>query len=171
LGWKIVRLQEALELVTPDLRRQGRAHAKDKDECDYEYELPVPGCVLVKETRSSFITTFITPRNSSDGSAANDSGVLLDSPSLTGPLRVRNWRAGDRFWPAHTKSPKKIKELLQGRAAGQAERKLWPVIVSGDVIVWVRGFPAPAKFQAKPGREAVLIEERKLEDSGSDIQR
>jgi tRNA(Ile)-lysidine synthase len=164
LGWKIVRSQEALELVTPDLRRQGGIHAED--EYDYEYELPVPGCVAVKETRSSFVTSRIF----SDGRAADDSGVLLDAACLTAPLRVRNWQAGDRFWPAHTKSPKKIKELLPGRAAGQAERKLWPVILSGDVIVWVRGFPAPAKFQAKPGREAVLIEERKLADGHSEVR-
>jgi tRNA(Ile)-lysidine synthetase-like protein len=161
LGWKIVRSQETLELVTPDLRRQGLAQSED----DYEYELPVPGCVVVKETRSSFITTKI----SSDASTADDE-VLLDAASLTETLTVRNWRAGDRFWPAHTKSPKKIKELLQGRAAGQAERKLWPVIVSGDVIVWVRGFPATAKFQAKPGKEAVLIEETKLADGGGDVR-
>jgi tRNA(Ile)-lysidine synthetase-like protein len=82
--------------------------------------------------------------------------------SLSGKLKIRNWRAGDRFWPAHTKGPKKIKELLQGRTRTQLERKLWPVILSGEVIVWVRGFPAPARFQAKPGREAVLIKERGL---------
>jgi tRNA(Ile)-lysidine synthetase-like protein len=168
LGWKVIRSQEALELVTPDLRRQGRAHAKSEDE--YEYELPVPGCVVVKETQSSFITTFTTARISPGASLADDWGVLLDAASLTETLKVRNWRAGDRFWPAHTKSPKKIKELLQGRAAGQAERKLWPVIVSGDVIVWVRGFPAPAKFQAKPGKEAVLIEETTLADGGGDVR-
>ncbi len=28
---------------------------------------------------------------------------------------VRNWRSGERFWPLHTKEPKKIKELLQDR--------------------------------------------------------
>jgi tRNA(Ile)-lysidine synthase len=73
---------------------------------------------------------------------------------------VRNWRPGDRFWPAHTKSPKKIKELLQERHVAQPERRLWPVVVSGEEIVWMRGFPSPAKLQAKPGREAILILEK-----------
>jgi tRNA(Ile)-lysidine synthase len=72
-------------------------------------------------------------------------------------LVVRNWRPGDRFWPAHTKAPKKVKELLQERHATGTERRLWPVAVSGDEIVWIRGFPVPAKLLAKAGQEAVLI--------------
>ena len=76
-----------------------------------------------------------------DGQAGYNPDHLLDADSLPGPLRVRNWRPGDRFWPAHTKSPKKIKELLQERHVAQPERRLWPVVVSGDEIVWVRGFP------------------------------
>jgi len=85
---------------------------------------------------------------------------------LPGTLRVRNWHPGDRFWPAHTKSPKKVKELLQERHVPQAERGLWPVIVKedagGEEIVWVRGFRLPAKLRAKPGREAILILEKAL---------
>jgi len=85
---------------------------------------------------------------------------LLDEESLPGPLKVRNWRAGDRFWPAHTKSPKKVKELLQERHVAQPDRALWPVIVSGDEIVWARGFETHAKYRGKPGHDAVLVAER-----------
>jgi len=73
---------------------------------------------------------------------------------------VRNWRPGDRFWPAHTKCPKKIKELLQTHHITLEERKLWPVVVSGEEIVWVRGFPAARRFLPKGNaREAMLIRE------------
>jgi tRNA(Ile)-lysidine synthetase-like protein len=78
---------------------------------------------------------------------------------LPGRLVVRNWRAGDRFWPAHTKSPKKVKELLQERHVQQSERKLWPVALSGDEIMWMRGFPVPARWLAKAGQKAVMIRE------------
>jgi len=37
-------------------------------------------------------------------------------------------------------------------------------VVSGDEIVWVRGFSSPAKLRAKPGRDAVLIAEKQLAD-------
>jgi tRNA(Ile)-lysidine synthetase-like protein len=72
---------------------------------------------------------------------------------------VRNWRAGDRFWPAHTKVPKKIKELLQERHVAQPQRRLWPVVATANEIVWMRGFPVPARLRAEPGKDAVLIRE------------
>jgi tRNA(Ile)-lysidine synthase len=76
-------------------------------------------------------------------------------------LRVRNWRAGDRFWPVHTKAPKKIKELLQELRISGSERKLWPVVVHGAEVVWVRGFPVPGRLRIREGVEdALLIKER-----------
>jgi tRNA(Ile)-lysidine synthase len=148
LGWKLVREPEQLVFLTPDLRQPAPAH-------DYEYALPVPGRIMVAELGSSLEARLIP--------AGPDAGYnpenLLAAESLPGPLRVRNWRAGDRFWPAHTKSPKKIKELLQERHVALPERRLWPVLVSVDEIVWMRGFPLPAKFRAKAGQEAILIVE------------
>jgi len=47
------------------------------------------------------------------------------------------------------------------------DRRLWPVVVSGDEIVWVRGFPSPAKLQAKPGRDAVFIAEKQLDEKAA----
>jgi tRNA(Ile)-lysidine synthase len=151
LGWKVVREPEALVFVTPDLRETAPPQ-------DYEYELPIPGRVLIYEAGSSIEARAIP----AGGDAGYNPDHLLDAESLPGPFRVRNWRPGDRFWPAHTKSPKKIKELLQERHVPQAERKSWPGIVSGDEIVWLRGFPAPAKYRAKPGRAAVLIVDEPL---------
>jgi len=84
---------------------------------------------------------------------------LLRAELLRKQLIVRNWRPGDRFWPAHTKSPKKVKELLQEQHVSQPERRLWPVIVNGDEIVWMCGFPVPASWHAKREQEAILIRE------------
>ena len=77
---------------------------------------------------------------------------MLDPALLQKELTVRNWRAGDRYWPAHSKAPKKIKELLQERKLTGTERKLWPVVVSGQEIVWVRGFPTPARLRPRERR-------------------
>jgi tRNA(Ile)-lysidine synthase len=89
---------------------------------------------------------------------------LLDAARLPAELQVRNWRPGDRYWPAHSKGPRKIKELLQDRQVGGVERRLWPVVTSHDEIVWVRGFPPPQRLQAQPGTgEAVAIREIRAE--------
>jgi tRNA(Ile)-lysidine synthase len=149
LGWRIVREPEAMVFVTPDLRRQERFQ-------DYEYLLPVPGRTLVPELGAVIEAVRITPEQQN---AEYNSQQLLRAELLPGQLIVRNWRPGDRFWPAYTKSPRKIKELLQERRVAQPGRMLWPVVASGDEIVWMRGFPVPARLRAKAEQEAVLIRE------------
>ena len=156
LGWKVVRQQEELLFVTPDLRNPMPLP-------DYEYPLPVPGRVEIREGGFSIQALQI----SVDATAGYNPDDLLDADSLPTLLRVRNWRAGDRFWPAHTKSPKKIKELLQERHVAQPGRRFWPVVLSGDEVVWMRGFPVSAKYRAKRGALAVLIAEEPITGKSS----
>ncbi len=148
VGWKIVREPGQLIFLTPDLFGDEAPH-------DYDYDLEIPGCIAVPEAGS-----VIEARHVPTGADAGyNPDHLLDADSLTGPLKVRNWRAGDRFRPSHTKSPKKIKELFQELHVPQAERRLWPVVLSGAEIVWVRGFAVAAQFRAKPERDAIVIVE------------
>lgn len=154
LGWRVERRLSELVILTPDLREPAPA-------TDYEYALPVPGCVDLYELGLRIETRCVP---SAEDERYNPEH-LLDAGSLTGPLKVRNWRAGDRFWPQHTKSPKKIKELLQERHVPQPERKLWPVVVMGEQVVWLRGFPPPARLAAKSGCAAVVILETYFGDS------
>jgi tRNA(Ile)-lysidine synthetase-like protein len=92
--------------------------------------------------------------------------MLLNPLLLARELIIRNWRDGDRFFPAKTREPKKLKELLQparlGRPVLPEERKSWPVIESAGQIVWVRGFAVPEAYAASSG-PAVLIEESRLD--------
>jgi tRNA(Ile)-lysidine synthetase-like protein len=54
-------------------------------------------------------------------------------------LKLRNWRPGDRFRPAHAGSEKKVKELIQSLKVEQSGRALWPVVAAGEQVIWVRG--------------------------------
>jgi tRNA(Ile)-lysidine synthase len=130
---------------------------------DYQYWLPVPGEVTVPELGSVVRALLVTRSQVAPGSA----GALLNRARLAPPLAVRNWRPGDRFFPARTKGPKKLKELLEpGRTIGRvspAQRRNWPVVESAGEIVWVRGFPVPEAVASSPqDQEAVLIEETEL---------
>jgi tRNA(Ile)-lysidine synthase len=128
-----------------------------KADLDYEYCLRVPGRIKVAETRTWFEAALVSARV---GGGYNPDH-LLDSTLLDKELQVRNWRPGDRFWPAHTKSSKKIKELLQELHITGTERKRWPVVVQGVEVVWVRGFPVPGRLRVREGvEEAVVIQER-----------
>ena len=149
-GWLVQREKDALRFA----RDSGTP-----EKSDYEYRLSVPGSVEVPETTSRFEAVLVSG-NATEGYNPED---LLDRRLLAAELKIRNWHPGDRFWPAHTKVAKKIKELLQERHVTGQERKLWPVIVSGQDVVWVRGFPAPARL--RPGTvddKAVLLRETAL---------
>jgi tRNA(Ile)-lysidine synthase len=123
---------------------------------DYEYKLTVPGMIHVPEAAACFEAARVP------GSAvpSYNPDHMLDPVLLQQELTVRNWRPGDRYWPAHSKAPKKIKELLQELQVTGTERRLWPVVVSGQEIVWVRGFPSPARLLPREGdHEALVIRE------------
>jgi tRNA(Ile)-lysidine synthase len=64
---------------------------------------------------------------------------FLDVDRLCGPLTVRNWRPGDRFSPQGADN-KKIKHLFQRARIPNWERKGWPVMTSGDKVVWCKQF-------------------------------
>jgi tRNA(Ile)-lysidine synthase len=122
-------------------------------ELGYEYRLSIPGGVEVRELGVRF-EAVIAER---DSLPQAEHERLLDPARLPHELVVRNWRAGDRFWPAHTKAEKKVKELLSDRRIAGAERRLWPVAVAeGRGLVWSRGFAVPADLRPRPGASRVL---------------
>jgi tRNA(Ile)-lysidine synthase len=130
---------------------------------NYCYALSIPGEVAVRELGFTIRASLISAGKQKV--SGYNSATLLN-PTMLGPeLTVRNWRAGDRFFPAHTRSPKKVKELLQpgrlGREFSPVERRQWPVIESSGQIVWMRGFPVAQNFACSSG-DAVLIEELKM---------
>jgi tRNA(Ile)-lysidine synthase len=119
---------------------------------EYQYELPVPGTVSVAETGIVLETSLLR------GSEQSHHDALVHSRFAQQKWVVRNWRAGERFWPAHTKEPKKIKELLQDRHITGEEKQRWPVIAWGDEIIWLSGLGVRRDVQAN-GAEGVLIRE------------
>jgi tRNA(Ile)-lysidine synthase len=128
---------------------------------DYAYSLAVPGCVAASE--AGIVIEAIVVTGPADGYNREQ---LLDSNRAQQGLVVRNWRAGDRFWPTHTSQPKKIKELLQDRRITGVEKKHWPVAVCGDEVVWVRGLGIGRDFQAEDWK-GILIRERELQNPHS----
>lgn len=120
---------------------------------DYEYPLSVPGRIEVPDAGSCFEAVLV-PANA--GAAYNPEHLL--SQNLLGKeLSVRNWRPGDRFRPPNTKSAKKIKELLQERHVTGAEKRSWPVVVSGSEVIWVRGFATPVALRPKSDCDRALL--------------
>ena len=115
---------------------------------DYQYALAVPGAVKVPELGACIEARVVDAA----GVPEDGRGQLLDLGCLPKEVLIRNWRAGDRYWPPHTAQGKKVKELLSGRHVTGAQKKLWPVAVAeGRGLVWMRGFAVPTAFRAPAG--------------------
>ncbi len=137
-GLSIRRGQHELRL---EVRPSSGPDKSGGSNCDYEYVLNVPGVVAIPELSANIEARVI------EVSAVPEDGrgQLLNHALVPKELTIRNWRAGDRFWPAHTGSAKKVKELLSDRHATGASKKLWPLAVTeSGAIVWMRGFAVPA---------------------------
>jgi tRNA(Ile)-lysidine synthase len=143
IGYRVRRTRDRLCLEPPGDR-------SPKDE--YEYSLPVPGEVEVPELSILIQAAVVDPRTVPD----SERDFLLDPSRLPDTLTVRNWRPGDRFWPAHTKERKKVKDLLNDRHITGPEKKLWPVLVAAGDPVWMRAFPVPASLQPSAGSSRAL---------------
>lgn len=124
---------------------------------NYEYQLSIPGKLAVPEAGIEIETALVGGNSQLH---PHDLENLIASALVAGALVVRNWRPGEQFWPAHTKAPKKIKELLQDRHLTGEEKQRWPVVASGDEIVWLRGFGVRRDLHAK-GENGVSIREIK----------
>jgi tRNA(Ile)-lysidine synthetase-like protein len=85
-----------------------------------------------------------------------EEAALLASHLIGGELEVRNWRPGDRFQLSHSGNETKLKRLFSEESIPAAERPLWPVLVSGATIVWVRGFPVAHSHRWRPGSGAAV---------------
>lgn len=100
---------------------------------------------------------------------APDLGVFLDGRPASGAAeetcvaKVRSWKPGDRVTLAHSRGPKKVKEVLDRLLAEGRERELWPVVEVGGRIVWMRGVEVAAPEFVFTERAEVVLEAPKTD--------
>ena len=121
----------------------------------YEYTFPIPGEVHIPEIGVTLQAMLVSEASAQE---STEPDALLSAKLLAPPLTVRNWCPGDRFGPVHARSEAKLKRLFLEQRIPPEERLSWPVVLSGERIVWVRGFPV-ARSNVWSGRgDAVKIE-------------
>jgi tRNA(Ile)-lysidine synthase len=149
-GWRAARDGDWLKLVPP---------GSDSDESssgdEYAYLLPIPGRSMISEVGITVQTTIIP----AEAAALESPGTLLRASAFGRETIVRNWQPGDRFHPAHSRSEEKLKRLFSEKRIPADQRPLWPVVMCGMGIAWVRGFPAAHDYAWVPGSgDALRIE-------------
>lgn len=131
----------------------------------FAYALTPPAEVAIPQLGLllRFRLTDISDAETLEGGYTNWDRVGLDPGRLAEPLTLRNWRAGDRLHASGSKQPLKVKELFQMRRIPVGDRPYWPVLESGGVVVWVRGFPPASAVRVSAGSaQRLVIEEETL---------
>ena len=162
-GVEVRREREALVFVaSADSTRKGskrkiapREFAYDVDLAGTEPSVRVPqlGCVFR-------FTVIDWPEKRGETS---QTGAVLDRDRLLSPLVLRNWLPGDTLHALGRQHPHKLKRLLNEKRISRWERDGWPVLTSGGIVAWARGFPVAAEFAANERtRAGIVIAEEQL---------
>jgi tRNA(Ile)-lysidine synthase len=129
---------------------------------DYDLPAPVPGRVDLPKSGGSLALELVeldAERRlapSGPASAYNKEGTELDWGRISGALRVRNWRPGDRYTPVGHAYETKIKLLFQDARIPLWQRRGWPVLTCGESIVWTARFGAAAGCAVCAGTRTAL---------------
>lgn len=104
----------------------------------YCHELSIPGKTHVPEVQvtieaelSSVRVEPVRPRGSME--------AVLDNGAVSGKLKVRNWRPGDRIRPLGLRGTKKIQDVFVDRKIPREARCRIPLIVDDEKVVWAVG--------------------------------
>ena len=105
----------------------------------FEVELTFPGRTFIEEIGKEVVIgetggdEFRTYRGSFDT-------AFMDFESLRLPLRMRNFRPGDRFCPLGVKGSQKLKDFFIDHKVPRFERPKIPLLISGERVAWIVGY-------------------------------
>ncbi|OGP77656.1 MAG: tRNA lysidine(34) synthetase TilS [Deltaproteobacteria bacterium RBG_16_49_23] len=121
----------------------------------FEVELPIPGRTYIQEIGREVVTE---ERGWDKSGRLDDSPnvALIDYQSLRFPLRIRNFRPGDRFQPMGTGGTQKLKEFFIDHKIPKFEREYIPLLISGEIIAWVAGYRIDERVKITPNTRRVL---------------
>jgi tRNA(Ile)-lysidine synthase len=149
------------------VRRNGGKRAAEKTSAvEYEYKIDFDnlrnGDVALRVPQAGCVFRLRVIDWPANRGETKESGAVLDRDRLRLPLVLRNWRFGDKLQPAGHQKAHKLKRLLNEKRVSRWERGGWPVLTSGGVLAWARGFPVAGEFAANEGtRTGILIAEEK----------
>jgi tRNA(Ile)-lysidine synthase len=105
----------------------------------FEVELVSPGRTFIEEIGREVVTEEMDAEGRLGMSKVSSETAFLDYHVLQFPLRIRNFRPGDRFQPLGVKGSQKLKEFFIDHKIPRFERSKIPLLISGEKIVWVVG--------------------------------
>ena len=86
----------------------------------------------------------------------SNSREVVDSQTLTPPVKVRVYKKGDRFYPLNLGGSKKLSDFFTDEKIPIYRRKRIPILECNSGIVWVCGYRLDERFKITPNTEKYL---------------
>ncbi|MFZ3048994.1 MAG: tRNA lysidine(34) synthetase TilS [Desulfatirhabdiaceae bacterium] len=127
----------------------------------YHYEIQIPAdnssaTTDIVEIGGRLVSSEISPKDVAEMDFMSASSAFLDMESLVFPLTVRHIMPGDRFKPQGTSGFQKIKKFFIDHKIDPQKRKVCPVVISNNRIVWVCGHRIDEDFKLGPTTRRIL---------------
>lgn len=108
----------------------------------------------------------LLPKEACDLTAASPFCAFFNAEKMQGPLCVRAWWPGDRFFPLGLGGSKKLQDFFVDLKIPRWRRCSIPLLLSGDQIAWVVGMRIDDRFKVtQETREVLKVEAFPLEVS------
>jgi tRNA(Ile)-lysidine synthase len=126
---------------------------------DRPVKLEIPGSVRLQngwELRAGFVEDS-TAALEQAGENTDQTQAWIDYDSLQRPLSLRGRKPGDRFKPLGLKGRSmKLSDLMINLKIPLRARDRWPLVLSGEEIVWVPGYRLAHQFRLRPDTRRVV---------------
>ncbi len=125
------------------------------DAGDFSYDIKNIGIFQIPETNQAISLEEIS-KNDFMLSSPSPQEAFLDFDRLQWPLRVRNFRAGDKFMPLGLNGFKKVKDLFIDNKIPTEERKKIAILEKDKDIIWVCGIRIDNRYRVKEKTKRIL---------------
>jgi tRNA(Ile)-lysidine synthase len=122
----------------------------------FEVGLAVPGRTPIQEIGKDIVSEAVAGRGYAGNIEATPETALLDYDRLRFPLKVRNFRPGDRFQPLGVQGSQKVKEFFIDHKIPAFERPSIPILVSAEDIAWIVGYRIDDRFKITERTQKIL---------------
>ncbi len=89
---------------------------------------------------------------------------FVDHDKITGAIRVRNLRTGDKFYPLGLGGKKSISDYFTDRKVALHKRREIPIVACDDGIIWIAGYQLDERYKITGQTTAILKIEFKDKD-------
>ena len=122
----------------------------------FEVELISPGRTYIEEIKREIVIEEASRIDKIKDIYRLPDMALLDYQNLQFPLKVRNFRPGDRFQPLGLKGTQKLKEFFIDHKIPKFERPRIPLLISGEMIAWIVGYRINERVRVTEKTQRVL---------------